>query len=135
MFKYKKIVLYFSTLLFMILSLIELIMYFKVDNTLFGMIYLLINLLIIFLLVPTTYNYKKYFSAARISKLIMIIIFGIFNSYILNIVVLKNISYVDDSTKFINSIFVIKNVLKGIIYFVLMIITVFEFNIQKVIVK
>ena len=77
MYKIKKLILYILTLVFLILSGIELFKYFYVDTTLYGVIYLLVNLIILFFLIPVTYNYKRNFSNARISKLIIILIIGI----------------------------------------------------------
>ena len=135
MYKVKKSILYLLTLSFMILSLIELIKYFKVDTTLYGVIYLSINLIILFLLIPVTYNYKRNYSSARISKLILIIIIGIFNSYILNKMVLGNMNYIDASILYISSIKVIKNILKGIVYGSLVIFTFLEAKLDKKISK
>ena len=135
MYKVKKSILYLLTLSFMILSLIELIKYFKVDTTLYGVIYLSINLIILFLLIPVTYNYKRNYSSARISKLILIIIIGIFNSYILSKIVLGNMNYIDDSILYISSIKVIKNILKGIVYGSLVIFTFLEAKLDKKISK
>ncbi len=135
MYKVKKSILYLLTLSFMILSLIELIKYFKVDTTLYGVIYLSINLIILFLLIPVTYNYKRNYSSARISKLILIIIIGIFNSYILSKIVLGNMNYIDDSIIYISSIKVIKNILKGIVYGSLVIFTFLEAKLDKKISK
>lgn len=135
MYKVKKSILYLLTLSFMILSLIELIKYFKVDTTLYGVIYLSINLIILFLLIPVTYNYKRNYSSARISKLILIIIIGIFNSYILSKIVLGNMNYIDDSIIYISSIKVIKNILKGIVYVSLIIFTFLEAKLDKKISK
>ena len=135
MYKVKKSILYLLTLSFMILSLIELIKYFKVDTTLYGVIYLSINLIILFLLIPVTYNYKRNYSSARISILILIIIIGIFNSYILSKIVLGNMNYIDDSILYISSIKVIKNILKGIVYGSLVIFTFLEAKLDKKISK
>ena len=135
MYKVKKFIVYLLTLSFMILSLIELIKYFKVDTTLYGVIYLSINLIILFLLIPVTYNYKRNYSSARISKLILIIIIGIFNSYILNKMVLGNMNYIDASILYISSIKVIKNILKGIVYGSLVIFTFLESKLDKKISK
>lgn len=135
MYKVKKFIVYLLTLSFMILSLIELIKYFKVDTTLYGVIYLSINLIILFLLIPVTYNYKRNYSSARISKLILIIIIGIFNSYILSKIVLGNMNYIDDSILYISSIKVIKNILKGIVYGSLVIFTFLEAKLDKKIFK
>lgn len=135
MYKVKKTILYVLTLFFMILSLIELIKYFKVDTTLYGVLYLSINLIILFLLIPVTYNYKRNYSPARISKLLLIIIIGIFNSFILNNIVLNNMSYVDSSILYISSIRIIKNILKGTFYSLLGIFTFFEAKMDKKITK
>ena len=131
MFKYKKLALYLCTFLYLVFSFIELIKYLFADSNVFGLIYLLINLVIIFLLVPTTYNYRKQFSKIRISKFILIILIGIFNSFILERILLNNLSFIDDSKKYIDLIFVYKYVLKTIIYASIFIITIFEFKIEK----
>lgn len=131
MYKKKKLLLNIVNISFLILSLIELIKYFKFDNTLYGVIYLLINLIIIFLLLPVTFNYKRHYSSARISKIILIIIIGLFNSYILNYIVIGNMSYIDSSKNFIKSIFIIKNILKPILYFILVIFLFLEAGINK----
>ena len=131
MYKIKKLILYILTLVFLILSGIELFKYFYVDTTLYGVIYLLVNLIILFFLIPVTYNYKRNFSNARISKLIIILIIGIFNSYILDKIVINNMSYVDSSAIYLNSIFVCKNILKGIVYGSLIVFTFFEAKLNK----
>lgn len=131
MYKLKKLMLYILTILYIVLSGIELFKYFKVDTTLYGVIYLLINLIVLFFLIPLTYNYKRNFSQARISKLIIVLIIGIFNSYILNNIVINNMTYIDSSTIYLNSIYVIKNILKGIIYVCLCIFTFFESKMNK----
>lgn len=135
MYKYKKLTLLIVTLLYIIFSLVELLYYFKVNSTLFGLIYLLNTLFIVFLLVPLTYNYKKAFSASRASKLIIIVLFGIFTSYLLGKLVINGMSYTDESKIYITSIFLYKNVLKGILYFILLIFTLLEFRIDRLIMK
>ncbi len=135
MYKVKKLMLYMLTLVFIVLSGIELFKYFYVDTTLYGVIYLLVNLVILFFLIPVTYNYKRNFSRARISKLIIILIIGIFNSYILDKIVISNMTYIDSSTTYLNSIFVCKNILKGIVYGSLLVFTFFESKLNKKISK
>lgn len=94
---------------------------------------MIINFIIIFLMVPVAINYKKYYSPQRISKLIIILILMIINSYILGPIILNSMSYVDSSKEYIKSIFVIKNILKGIIFGLLLVFTTFEFKLQKLI--
>lgn len=134
-YKYKKIILYIWTILFIFLTLIEFIKYIKESSELLGMIYQLINIFIIFLLVPILYNYKRHYSKARISKLILVIIFGIFNSYILKYIVISCMSYTDTSILYDNSIFIIKYILKGILYFVLIGFTYIESRTVKISLK
>lgn len=131
MFKYKKFILNICTFIFIVLSFIEFVKYMFFESNIFGIIYLLINLVIILLLVPTSYNYKKYFSKIRISKLILIILIGIFNSFILKNIVLNNSGVIDASKKYIDSIFVYKSVFKLIIYIILACITILEFKVEK----
>ena len=130
MFKYKKMFIRLITLIYIIITIIETIKYLLSDSNIFGLIYLLISSFIIFLLVPTSHNYNRYFSSARISKLILIFILGIFSSYLLNKIIL-NLSYVDSSNVYIDSVFLYKNILKGIIYFFIFAFTLLEFKLDK----
>lgn len=132
MYKYKKISINIITLIYIILFIIELIKYFLIDSNIYGVFYLLINLFIIFLLVPVAYNYKKYYSNARISKLILILVLGIFSSYILKYIVINSMNYVDASKEYIESIKIIKNIFKGIIYGLILIFTLLEFKLDKI---
>lgn len=127
MYKYKKMTIKLITLLYIVITIIETIKYLFSDSNIFGLIYLLISSFIIFLLVPTSHNYNRYYSSARISKLIIIFILGIFSSYFLN----KIVSYVDSSNVYIDSVFAYKNILKGIIYFFIFVFTLFEFKLDK----
>ena len=126
MYKLKKYSLYLITFIYFILCLIEGYMYFTTPSNIYGIYYLCLNILIIFFLVPVCYNYKRHFSKTRISKLIIIILLGIFSSYILHNVVLNSIDYMDDSQRYIDKIFVIKDVLKVIIYSLIILFTIIE---------
>ena len=131
MYKKKKLLLNIVNILFLVFSLMELIKYFKIDNTFYGVIYLLINLVILFLLLPVTYNYKRHYSKATISKIILIIIIGLFNSFILNLIILNNMSYIDSSKEYMKSIFIFKNILKPILYGLLGLFLILETEINK----
>ena len=135
MYKYKKITINFITTIYILLSILEVIIYLFAKNNLFGLIYIIINLFIIFLLVPISYNYNKYFSSARLSKLIITFLLIIFASFILQIIVLKNMGYVDSSNLYIKKIFVIKNILKPIIDFIILIFILLEFKLDKLLMK
>ena len=135
MYKNKKIAIKFITCIFILLTLIEVLIYMLSKNNLFGLIYIIFNLLIIFLLVPISYNYNRYYSPARLSKLVIVIILGIFSSYLLNLVVLKNMSYIDNSKEYINKIFIIRSILKGLIYLLLIGFTALEFKLDKLLKK
>ena len=135
MYKIKKIFINSVTAIFILLFIIELFKYLKTDNNIFGVYYLITNLVIIFFLVPIAYNYKRYYSIARISKIIIVILIGLFSSFALEYIVSSIYNYTDDSTTYIKSIFIIKNVLKTVIYVLLTGFTVLEFKSEKVINK
>jgi len=125
-FRYKRMFLGFLLILFLILTLIELINYLIENSNTFGLIYLCIQAFIVFLFIPIFYNYKRYYSKERISKIIIIIIIGLFSSYFLNIVYFNMIDYVDNSLDMIDKIFVVKNYLKPLVYFFLSVFLFFE---------
>lgn len=126
MFKIKKLLLNFNTFSYIILFLIEIILYLKTNSNIYGVYYLLSNLIILFLIVPVTYNYKRYYSKARISKIILIILLGIFTSFIIENIIINNMKYMDASNIFIDKINILKNILKPIIYFLLLIFLILE---------
>ena len=135
MYKYKKTTIKIITCIFIVLTLIELFIYMFSRNNLFGIYYLLSNLFIIFLLVPITHNYNKYFSSARLSKLIIVLVLIVFNSFILNLLVLKNMGYVDASNLYMNKIFVIRKILKPIIAFAVLIFILLEYRLDRLLIK
>ena len=135
MYKVKKTYLYLLTLIYIILTIIELFIYIKNDASIFGLYYLIISVIIIFLLVPIAINYKKYYSPIRISKLIIIIILGLISSYLLFLIISKSILYVDNSSIYIKKIFITKSIIKPILYITLIVFTIFEFKSVKLISK
>ncbi len=133
MVRYKKYLLLFISISYILLTMFELVKYLFCKSSIFGLIYLMLSTVIIFLLVPTTINYNNKFSWARISKLLIVVVFGIFLSYFLNMVVFKSINYTDYSYKYIESIFVIKNIIKPILYFILLLLAIVESNVIEII--
>ena len=87
----------------------------------------------IFLLIPTAYNYKNNYSKIRFSKFATIIILGLFNSYVLKSIVIGGMSYTDASIKYNDSIFVIKNIVKGLIYFGYVLLALRDIKLYKAI--
>lgn len=131
MYKYKKIFIVCISLLYVFLTVIELIKYLRVDSNFYGVVYLLLSLIIIFFLVTIAYNYKKYYSSSRVSKLVIVIVLGLFTSFILNMFLINSMSYVDSSNTMIKSISFIKNILKPTIYFLVAVFTFLEINTIK----
>lgn len=126
MYKTKKTLLNIITISYIIIFIIELIKYLNTNSNIYGVYYLLTSLLIVFLLLPVTYNYKRNYSKARISKIIIIMIIGIFSSYFLQNIILQNMNYIDSSKLYLEKIFITKNVLKPIIYSLLLIFLIIE---------
>lgn len=133
MFKIKKLYLYLFTFFYMLISLFELVSYLKIDNTLYGVYYLIINLVILFFLIPVVYNYKRTYSKARVSKIIIITILLIFNSFVLEHIILNTMNYMDSSKLYLENIFIYKNILKGMLSFSLVVFLIYETNLNKTI--
>ena len=133
MYKYKKIFIVCTSIIYVLLTIIELIKYLNVDSNLYGVLYLLLSLIIIFFLVTVSYNYKRSYSTTRISKLIIIVVLGLFTSFLLNRILISSMTYFDSSSEMISSIEVIKNIIKPIIYLFVAAFTYFE--IKKIYLK
>lgn len=133
MYKYKKIFIVCTSIIYILLTIIELIKYLNVDSNLYGVLYLLLSLIIIFFLVTVSYNYKRSYSTTRISKLIIIFVLGLFTSFLLNRILISSMTYFDSSSEMISSIEVIKNIIKPIIYLFVAAFTYFE--IKKIYLK
>ena len=131
MYKRKRLLLLVIVTIYILLTGFEFIKYFMIDSNLFGAIYLIINLVILFFLLPILYNYKRNYSKIRISKLIIVIIIGIFNSYILEHIIISSMSYIDSSQLYIESIYIVKNILKGFTYGLLVLFTLFESKLNE----
>lgn len=134
-YKYKKIFLLTFTLLYIVLTMVELIKYLKLDSELFGLIYNIINVFIIFLLIPVLYNYKRHYSKARISKLILIILLGLFNSCILKTIIISSMNYVDSSIVYAKNTYIIRSIIKIIMFLMLSIFTFIESKTTKIVLK
>lgn len=134
-YKYKKIFLLTFTLLYIVLTMVELIKYLKLDSELFGLIYNIINVFIIFLLIPVLYNYKRHYSKARISKLVLIIMLGLFNSCILKTIIISSMNYVDSSIIYAKNTYIIRNIIKIIMFLMLSIFTFIESKTTKIMLK
>lgn len=130
-FRYKKMFLVIITILFILLTFIELVNYLFIPSNLYGVIYLCIQIFIIFLFIPLTYNYKRHYSKERISKIIILIVIGLFASYLLNIIYFDASKYIDASQDMIDRIYIIKNYLKPIIYILLVGFVVLEIKLSK----
>lgn len=136
MFKLKRLYLYIFMLMYIALSAIELIKYIKLDNTsLYGVYYLIINLVILFLIIPVVYNYKRNYSKARVSKIILIILLMLFNGLVLEHIVLNSINYMDASKLYVESLFFIKTILKTLLCISLIVFIIFETKLNKKIIS
>ena len=93
MYKYKKLTLNIITVLYILIFLVELVKYFIIDNTLYGLIYLLINLLIIFFASISFKTFRPYTNIIPIAfhfiKIINQFLFIIFSFSCFNIAINK----------------------------------------------
>ena len=71
-------------------------------------------------------------TASVVSVCIIVILLGIFSSYILELIIPEIFNYSDSSLTYIDKVFLYKYVLKGVLYLVLTVFTIFEFKSEKV---
>lgn len=114
------------TLIFVILTLVEIIIYISMNSNLLGLLYLFGNFFIIYILFMNNYNYIKTNIKVRISNNIVIVMLGIFLSFILFFVIPILLTYSDESYLFNESVYVISKVLKPIIYVIILTLTIFD---------
>lgn len=128
--KYLKLIYIVVSLVFLILSIIEIVNYFNIFSNLYAVIYMLVNLFLIFLFFGISVNYRNKNYKLRVSKCIIIIVLGIICSYILPNII-ESMSYVDSSNYFISSNYLIIYVFKPSIYFILLVLSIYELKFIK----
>lgn len=121
---------YLITILFCMLTIIEIFIYMRMYSNLLGVIYLFINFFIFFLLFTVSINFDKANKNIRFSKIILVIILGIFASFIVSLFIPSMISYTDSSFVFENRIFVTSKILKPIIFLMLGYLSIIELDIK-----
>ena len=108
--KYYKILKY----LFLLLTIIETVIYLFSETNTFGLIYLIISYLL-FILISSKLK--------QIIKNILFTSIGFFISFILIIIVTNSIDYIDYSREYVKSIFLIIKVFKPLLYLMTIILT------------
>lgn len=120
---------YFVILLvFISLTLIEIIKYLFFNSNLFGLLYLILNCFLAFNLFIIVINYKNGNVKIRISKNCFIIVLGLIGSFILPNISYSLNSFVDESSLFVDSIFWISRIVKPILYLLLAGLSVIEYR-------
>lgn len=105
--------------------MIEFVKYFICDCSLFGLIYLIICMIILFLVGITTINYSKGNKKKRISKILLAVILGVFASFILPSIIQNSLSYeIINSFNDKNKLTI--NIVKPIIYLLFFITALYE---------
>ena len=125
----KKKIYFVYLIVYIILSLIELFMYLKFNSTTFGFLYMVLNFVFIFLLSFSVYNYNELNLKVRISKN------GILLFLLLFSMLLKFFNFNDESLLFIENIKLYINVIKPIMFLILIGLSIYDFKIKDDIVK
>ena len=115
-------------LVFISLTLIEIIKYLFFNSNLFGLLYLILSCFLAFNLFIIVINYKNGNVKIRISKNCFIIVLGLIGSFILPNISYSLNSFVDESSLFVDSIFWISRIVKPILYLLLAGLSVMEYR-------
>lgn len=120
------------TSIFSLLTIYEVIIYILGKSNYFGLFYLILNLFIVFLMFMVSVNIKKGNTMIRISKNAIIVVLGIFCSFVLKLIHSGVFGYVDESNAYISNIFISLKVGKPIIYLMLGILSYLEYKNMKI---
>lgn len=120
------------TSIFSLLTIYEVIIYILGKSNYFGLFYLILNLFIVFLMFMVSVNIKKGNTMIRISKNAIIVVLGIFCSFVLKLILSEVFGYVDESNAYISNIFISLKVVKPIIYLMLGILSYLEYKNMKI---
>lgn len=120
------------TSIFSLLTIYEVIIYILGKSNYFGLFYLILNLFIVFLMFMVSVNIKKGNTMIRISKNAIIVVLGIFCSFVLKLILSGVFEYVDESNAYISNIFISLKVGKPIIYLMLGILSYLEYKNMKI---
>ena len=125
-----KIIYLFMVIIFSILTIFEIYNYLIFNSNLFGLIYLFFSVFLCFNMFIIIFNFDFANYRIRVIKNVIVAIIGLFSSFILYFLISSLVSYVDESSIFVNKIFVSIKVFKPIIYFILIVFSFMESNIK-----
>lgn len=123
------------TFMFIVITCLEFINYLNFESNFIGLLYLIVNFVILFLLINMVLNFGKSNYKIRISKNLIVIVLGILSSYLLGYIIPWFLDYSDSSFLFVENIYVYSKVLKPILYVFLGIICILEILYKKEISK
>lgn len=123
----------FLTAVFILFTAFEVYVYMKMDASYVGIFYLLFNFFIMFMLFTISCNFSEANKKIRLSKNIIVIVVGLFTSFVLTSMLSSLFSYSDASYIFNESVFVVSKIIKPIIYFLLFVVSVVEVKLKKLI--
>ena len=120
------------TTIFTLLTIYEFIRYIFNTSNYFGLFYIIVNLFIIFLMFMLSINIKKTNTKIRLSKNIIIITLGLTSSFILEFILNNIFTYKDQSSEYINNIYISIKILKPIIYLIISGLSYLEYKNTKI---
>lgn len=123
--KYLKLIYFIIVLLFIVLSFFEIKSYFTMYSNLFGLLYLIMTLIIIGLLIKICINFKK-----KNIIILIVILLGLTASFLLPNII-NVMSYTDNSSDYLKNNYIIINIFKPIIYFILLALSIVEYKFIK----
>ena len=119
----KKLYLIYLTI-YILIFLIELVIYLKFNSTLYGFIYMLINLAVLFLLSFSIYNYSEFNIKIRLSKN------GILIFLMLISILLSLFKFNDESKQFISNLKVFIYYLKPLMILLLIGLSFYDYKVK-----
>lgn len=117
-------------LIYILVTILEIVKYFISESSLYGLIYLIMCIIIIFFITTTTINYNKGNKNKRFSKILIAVLLGLFSSFLLPLVIDNSLNY-EILNSYIDRNKLTINIIKPIIYLLFLLIAFYDIKMNS----
>lgn len=117
-------------LIYILVTILEIVKYFISESSLYGLIYLIMCIIIIFFITTTTINYNKGNKKKRFSKILIAVLLGLFSSFLLPLVIDNSLNY-EILNSYIDRNKLTINIIKPIIYLLFLLIAFYDIKMNS----
>lgn len=117
-------------LIYILVTILEIVKYFISESSLYGLIYLIMCIIVIFFITTTTINYNKGNKNKRFSKILIAVLLGLFSSFLLPMLIDNSLNY-EILNSYIDRNKLTINIIKPIIYLLFLLIAFYDIKMNS----